>query len=325
MAKISTLLFSAATLAYLKLAPPNLQEPLINLLANSPFSPSTILNLAGYLAGFTLCTGLLSNINSYLSWKKENNWATDDTYDWEKEVVLLTGASSGLGEQTAIQLAEKGVTVIALDVNPLKEEVAKYKTVHFYKCDISDFASLAQLATEIRTAHGPPTVLILNAAIANIAPLLQIPFAQSQKLLNINLVSHFAMIHEFLPSMVEKNHGHIMFIASMCSYLSISGMSDYCASKAGTLALHETLRQELRHVYKAPKVRTSIVHPTWMRTNIVSFDEVEKNKMVNQAKRIFWPIEACAKVVVEAVMSGYGGRVLVPDKPIMRAMLGLRT
>ncbi|EPS42326.1 hypothetical protein H072_3696 [Dactylellina haptotyla CBS 200.50] len=324
MAKVSTLLLSAATLAYLKLAPPHLQAPLVDVLSKySPIAPSTIFNLASIYAAFRLCAGLLSNINAYYSRKVQNNWV-EDTYDWNKEVVLLTGASSGLGEKMAIQLAEKGVQVIAMDVNPLNEATSKYSNIHFYKCDIGDFSQLSTVASEIRTAHGAPTVLILNAAIANLSPLLKVPLAKSQKLIDVNLTSCIAMMHEFLPSMIEKNHGHVLFVASMCSYLSIAGLTDYSASKAGMLGLYEALRVELRHVYKAPKVRMSIVHPTWMRTNIVEFNKVETDGSIREQRRLFWPLDKSAKKVVDAVMSGYGGRVIVPDAPILRAMLGLR-
>ncbi|RVD89276.1 uncharacterized protein DFL_000292 [Arthrobotrys flagrans] len=326
MAKVSTLLLSAATLGLIKLTPPEYLSPLINLLSKTPFNPQTILAGISYFAWYKLLTGAPSNINSYFSWKKENNWATDDKYDWDKEVVMITGGSGGLGEQIAIQLARKGVTVVVIDVNEVREEIReKYKTIHFYRCDISDFIALSATAAEIRKAHGDPTVIILNAAIANLGPLLSTPVAQSQKLININLTSHIAMIHEFLPSMIKNNHGHVMFIASMCSYLSIAGLADYCATKAGTLAYYEALRQELRHVYKAPQVRTSIVHPTWMRTNIVAFESVEKSGEIRNQKRLFYGVEKTAKIVVQKVLSGYGGRVIVPDVWQMRAMIGLRT
>ncbi|KAK6347617.1 hypothetical protein TWF718_005456 [Orbilia javanica] len=326
MAKISTLLLSAATLGLIKLTPPEYLSPLTEFLAKTHIDPQTLLTLVSYIASFKLITGTLSNVNSYFSWKKENNWATDDKYDWEKEVVMLTGGSAGLGEQIAIQLAEKGVKVLVLDVNEVREEVReKYKTIHFYRCDISDFTALSATAAEIRKDHGDPTIIILNAAIVNLGPLLSTPVERSQKLINVNLTSHIAMIHEFLPSMIKNNHGHVMFIASMCSYLSIAGLADYSATKAGTLAYYEALRQELRHVYKAPKVRTSIVHPTWMRTSIIPFEEVEKSGDIRDQKRLFYGVEKTARVIVKKVFSGFGGRVIVPDVLPLRAMIGLRT
>ncbi|KAK6495261.1 hypothetical protein TWF481_003289 [Arthrobotrys musiformis] len=326
MAKLSTLLLSAATLGLIKLTPPEHLAPLLDVLSKTPFDPQTILRLFSYFAGYKLFTGLVSNVNSYFSWKGENNWATDDKYDWEKEVVMITGGSGGLGEQMAIQLAEKGVTVVVIDVRDISEELkAKYKTIHFYSCDISDFTALSATAAEIRKSHGDPTIIILNAAIANLGAIMSTPVAQSQKLININLTSHIAMIHEFLPSMIKNNHGHVMFVASMCSYLSIAGLADYCATKAGTLAYYEALRQELKHVYKAPQVRTSIVHPTWMRTNIVPFENVEKSGEIRDQRRLFYGVERTAKIAVQKILSGYGGRVVVPDIWQMRAMIGLRT
>ncbi|KAK6359028.1 hypothetical protein TWF696_000199 [Orbilia brochopaga] len=319
MAKLSTILLSSAIFGILHFAPAELQRPLTDLLSNIPYvSAAAILAAIKYIAGFKALTGVLSRLNSYYSWGASNNWK-DDKYDWSKEVLLLTGASSGLGEQMAMMLAERGVTVIAMDVQPPKPNLQSYKNIHFYNCDVTDYDRLSDVASEIRKAHGDPTVLVLNAGIVNAEPLLSIPLSRTQKLLNINLTSHFAMLHEFLPSMIAANHGHVVQIASMCSYLSICGLSDYCASKAGVLALHETLRQELRHLYKADKVRTSIVHPTWMRTNIIEFDE-----WVKERKLPFAPLEKCARQIVDAIMEGYSARVLVPDKIGMRLGMGVR-
>ncbi|KAF3910637.1 hypothetical protein ABW21_db0205004 [Orbilia brochopaga] len=317
MAKLSTILVSSAIFGFLQFAPAEVQKPVLDYLSSISLlsGPAYI---AKYIAGFIAAAGVLSRLNSYYSWGASNNW-TADKYDWTKEIVLLTGASSGLGEEMAKMLADRGVKVIALDVQPLKPDVQLYKNIHFYNCDVTDYDRLAQVAAEIRKDHGDPTVLVLNAGIVNAEPLLKIPIARTQKLLNVNLVSHFAMLHEFLPSMVANNHGHVVQIASMCSYLSICGLSDYCASKAGVLALHETLRQELRHLYKADKVRTSIVHPTWMRTNIIEFED-----WVKERKLPFAPLDKCAKQIVDSIMEGYSARVLVPDRLGMHLGMGVR-
>jgi short-subunit dehydrogenase len=68
------------------------------------------------------------------------------------------------------------------------------------------------------------------------------------------------MVREFLPSMIEKNHGHVITIASMASFIGLGDMVEYSCSKASALAFHEGLRQELRLWYKAPKVRTTYAH-----------------------------------------------------------------
>lgn len=63
--------------------------------------------------------------------------------------------------------------------------------------------------------------------------------------------------------MIKKNHGHAVIIASMTSFVSLGGSIDYCCSKASARAFHEGLSQELSLWYDAPKVRTSIFHPSW--------------------------------------------------------------
>lgn len=79
----------------------------------------------------------------------------------------------------------------------------------------------------------------------------------------VNTISHFLMVREFMPSMIEKNHGHIITIASMASFIGLGDMVEYSCSKASALAFHEGLRQELKSWYKAPKVRT-----TWVSTPV---------------------------------------------------------
>lgn len=64
------------------------------------------------------------------------------------------------------------------------------------------------------------------------------------------------MVKEFLPSMIRDNHGHVITVASMASFVTVGEMVDYACTKASALAFHEGLGQELRYWYKAPKVRT---------------------------------------------------------------------
>lgn len=64
------------------------------------------------------------------------------------------------------------------------------------------------------------------------------------------------MAKEFVPDMVAKNHGHIITVASMASFISLGEMAAYGGSKASALAFHEVFRQELKHWHNAPKIRT---------------------------------------------------------------------
>jgi len=77
------------------------------------------------------------------------------------------------------------------------------------------------------------------------------------------------MCKEFVADMTKKNHGHVVTIASMSSYVVLAGMVDYACSKNSAVAFHEGLRQELRARYNAPDVRTTLVVPSWIRTPLI--------------------------------------------------------
>jgi short-subunit dehydrogenase len=81
------------------------------------------------------------------------------------------------------------------------------------------------------------------------------PEAHIRQTFEVNTIAHFWTVREFLPSMIKQNHGHVVTIASMASFVAPGLMADY-----GSLAFHEALTQEIRHCYRAKKIRTRYVH-----------------------------------------------------------------
>jgi NADP-dependent 3-hydroxy acid dehydrogenase YdfG len=112
------------------------------------------------------------------------------------------------------------------------------------------------VAEQIRQKLGDPTVLVNNAGVGHDGTILEEPEAKIRQTFEVNTISHFLMVREFLPSMIRQNHGHVITIASMASFVALGEMVDYCCSKASALAFHEGLTQELRYWYQAKKVRT---------------------------------------------------------------------
>jgi NAD(P)-dependent dehydrogenase (short-subunit alcohol dehydrogenase family) len=96
-----------------------------------------------------------------------------------------------------------------------------------------------------------------NAGIGSGATILEGSEAFIRKTFEVNTMSHFWMVREFLPAMIKVNHGHVVTIASMASFILHAGNTDYAGSKASALAFHEGLSVELRSRYKAPNVRTT--------------------------------------------------------------------
>lgn len=118
-------------------------------------------------------------------------------------------------------------------------------------------SQISNAAEAIRKSHGNPTVLINNAGIGVGRTILTESEEGIRKTFDVNIVAHFLIVKEFLPAMVEKNHGHVVTVASMSSFVAPAQMVDYACTKAALVAFNEGLASELRSRYKAPNVRTT--------------------------------------------------------------------
>lgn len=108
--------------------------------------------------------------------------------------------------------------------------------------------------------------------------------------------------------MIEKKKGHIVSTASMASFIGVAGLVDYCATKAGVLALHEGLGQELKHRYKAPQIKTSIVHPIYVNTTLIT----SYRDSLSTAKATLIEPETVADAVVAQILSRKSGQIILP-------------
>lgn len=251
--------------------------------------------------------GVLRSLNRTLSQWTVNNWQRDARFVKSQELVLITGGCSGIGELMARQFAEKGVKVVVLDVNPPKE--AQPSNIKFYEADVTSTSQIAAVAADIRRDHGDPTVLINNAGIGTGMLILEEEERMIQKTFEVNIISHFWMVREFLPAMIKKNHGHVVTIASMASYIVHAANTDYSCSKAAALAFHEGLTSELRERYKAPNVRTTIVNPGWIRTPLI-----EPLISSPDFKDHVLEMDEVTSVIVKQVLSGRGGQLILPGQ-----------
>jgi short-subunit dehydrogenase len=116
-----------------------------------------------------------------------------------------------------------------------------------------------EVGNQIRKEHGNPTILINNAGVGFGETVLDAPEEHIRLTMEVNALSHYWTVKEFLPAMIQKDHGHIITVASIASFAAVGELSAYAGSKAAALAFHESLTQELRHWYKAKKVRTRSV------------------------------------------------------------------
>ncbi|KAL1846436.1 hypothetical protein Plec18167_001472 [Paecilomyces lecythidis] len=184
-------------------------------------------------------------------------WIRQRPWKAEGELAIITGGSSGIGRQIVQDLVKLRVKVVILDTKEPQSDLSS--GVFFYKVDITSSKHVNDVAQRIATEHGYPTILINNAGVAVEGTILDKDEKDIRLTMEVNTLSHFWTVKAFLPSMVEKNHGHIITIASIASFVSMGEAVDYGCSKAAALAFHEGLTQEVKHWYKANNVRTRYI------------------------------------------------------------------
>lgn len=160
----------------------------------------------------------------------------------------------------------------------------------------------------MRSDFGAPSVLLNNAGIGNAHNILEATPESLHAMFEINIISHWFTIQEFVPDMVTKRKGHVLSVASMGSFVAPAGMVDYSATKVGLIALHEGLNQELKHRYMCPQIKTTIIHPSWVKTRLVG-------PLENDLKKAGAPvleIDQVAGRIVKQIEDGRSGQLIIP-------------
>ncbi|KAK5472499.1 hypothetical protein LTR55_010374 [Exophiala xenobiotica] len=206
------------------------------------------------LVGALLGIQALRSLRGWLSQRALNHYTSNSKWDWSKELVVITGGNSGIGAKIVERLASRGVKVIILDITEAKGQLSP--NISAYQVDVGDLNAVRVSCDRIRSEHGHPTVLINNAGLALDATILGISMDDVQRTFSVNLFSHYQLVKEFLPHMIENDHGHIVTVASLAAHAPRTANVAYAASKAAALAFHEGLGLELALYYDAKKVRT---------------------------------------------------------------------
>ncbi|KAL1638851.1 hypothetical protein SLS58_008556 [Diplodia intermedia] len=289
-----------------------------------------------WILGLGALLSCISRLNQKLSDLAQNKWLWDPRSDpfmrfqteagkwnWPEEIAVITGGSDGIGSHVAEGLASHGVKVAILDVQPPTERIRHLPNIHYYECDVSSQPLVWDAAEKIRMALGKPSILINNAGIGKPYTILDLPPGRPRDVYNVNVLSHFNTLQEFLPDMLEQKKGYIMAVASLASFWSGAAMSAYSCSKAAVLALHETLNQELKHRYRCPEIKTAIVHPHFTSTKLIA-DFEEHLKKRKKPVPLLQPQDVAA-VIVKQILSGKSGQVFIPEStslliPLVRGL-----
>lgn len=222
--------------------------------------------------------------------------------------MLITGGTNGIGREVVEILRRKGAGVAVLDLTvPVVGEEGG-GNVRWYWCDVSEPGEVEKVAKEIRADLGNPTILINNAGIARGKTILDTTLEEFLLSYKVNVGGAVNVLREFLPHIIAINHGHIITTASSAAYLSIPQLSEYSSSKSALLTLHEVLSQELVSRYNAPKVRTSVVCPLKVSTQM-------GDAMRDQDTQFLVPTldpKSLAEEMVKVLESGLSAHLVTP-------------
>ena len=240
------------------------------------------------------------------------------------KVVLVTGASRGIGKCIAENLAKDGYTVIA-NYNKSKQQALKLQNdlkeqgynIEIIKADVSKKEEVKNMIEYINNKFGNIDILINNAGIAKLQMFCDVTDEDWDEMINTNLKSAFYCTQMVLPGMIHKKRGCIINISSIWGQVGASCETVYSISKAGVDAMTKSLAKELG----LSNIRVNSIAPGVIDTDMNSkIDEEIKKQIKNETPlgKIGKPIDIykCAKWLIEdefttgQVISVNGGYVI---------------
>lgn len=186
--------------------------------------------------------------------------------------AVVTGAGSGIGRSFALELARRNGAVVCADVNleAAEQTVALIERAggkgFALRCDVGNAEQVQQMAEQAEALlQHPVTLVINNAGVGLGGKFDELTLDDWQWCMNVNLWGVIHGCHAFVPRFKKLGHGAIINVASAASYTAAPEMSAYNVTKAGVLALSETLSAEL----KKDNIRVNVLCPTLVPTNII--------------------------------------------------------
>jgi NADP-dependent 3-hydroxy acid dehydrogenase YdfG len=223
----------------------------------------------------------------------------------EGKVVVITGASSGLGAATARLLCEHGATVVlgarrAERIQALADELtARGGRTQAVPTDVTDPEQVKQLVDGAVGTFGRVDVMLNNAGLMPLAPLERLRTDEWEQMIDVNLKGTLYGIAAALPHMKEQKSGHIINVSSVYGHKVAPGAAVYCATKFGVRALSEGLRQEV----KPYNIRTTVISPGAVATELL--DHISETDIAQSVRErvneIAIPAESFARMVAFAI------------------------
>jgi short-subunit dehydrogenase len=187
---------------------------------------------------------------------------------WTNRVVMITGASSGIGRGLAVQIGRRGAKLglVARRVELIDEVVQEIEAAGgeavALPADVQDVDSISAAADKLRASLGPIDVLIANAGIGPTRDAADFSAEEVSDVLNVKVIGASNSVATVIPEMVARGRGQLVAISSLAAYRGLPRSAAYCASKAAVSAFFESLRLDLE-----PRgIDVTIIHPGFIKT-----------------------------------------------------------
>jgi short-subunit dehydrogenase len=191
---------------------------------------------------------------------------------WTDKVVMITGASSGIGRGLALEIARRGghLGLLARREVLLQEIVGEARALNvkavYATADVRDAKAVREAADRFRNELGPIDILIANAGIGTAHHALRLTPEHAANVISINVLGAVNSVSAVLPEMVERGQGRLVAISSLAAYRGVPKSAAYCASKAALSAYFESLRIDLRQT----GVGVTTIHPGFIKTDLTA-------------------------------------------------------
>ena len=170
---------------------------------------------------------------------------------FEGRVSIVTGASQGIGEAIARDLAAEGAAVVLVDVQPDKLEAVVRSIAdaggkaEAHQADVADAAAVERVIGAVTAAHGRIDHLVNNAGITRDGLFMRMREEDWDAVIRVNLKGTFNLSKAVIRTMIAAKYGRIVNIASVVGLMGNAGQANYAASKAGVIALARSLAREV--------------------------------------------------------------------------------
>ncbi len=231
---------------------------------------------------------------------------------FKDKVIVVTGASSGIGEQACVDFAKQGAKVVLVARSKEKIESIANKINEDYHtqaraaaCDVSKKQQVLSMSRQVLDEFEHVDVLVNNAGFGIFGTVKDLSIEELEDQLATNLLGTIYCTKVFLPSMLGRRAGHIVNVASVAGSIGIPGMAAYCASKFAMLGFSQSLYHEL----SGTGVGVTVVSPITVKTNFFdhqSFRKVRPN---------YTPAALSAQHVSKAILRAANSRrmeIIVP-------------